>query len=66
MKTWGQARSHWDFVAELSLKAAETREEDHIEAATAQMEIERVILASNRQESLKTLKYHRVIEAANK
>jgi hypothetical protein len=47
MRPWRQARPHWDFAAELSLKAAEMREEDDIEAATAQMEIERVILASN-------------------
>jgi len=38
MKPWRQARPHWDFAAELLLKAAETREEDDIEAATAQME----------------------------
>jgi hypothetical protein len=47
MRPWRQARPHWHFAAELSLKAAETREEDDIEAATAQIEIERVILASN-------------------
>jgi hypothetical protein len=38
MKPWHQARPHWDFAAELLLKAAATREEDDIEAATAQME----------------------------
>ena len=38
MKPWRQARPHWDFAAELLLKAAETRESDDIEAATAQME----------------------------
>ena len=38
MKSWRQARPHWDFAAELLLKAAETRESDDIEAATAQME----------------------------
>jgi hypothetical protein len=38
MRPWRQARPHWDFAAELLLKAAETREEDDIEAATAQME----------------------------
>ena len=38
MKPWRQARPHWDFAAELLLKAAATREEEDIEAATAQME----------------------------
>jgi len=38
MKPWRQARPYWDFAAELLLKTAETREEDDIEAATAQME----------------------------
>jgi hypothetical protein len=38
MKPWRQAWPHWDCAAELLLKAAETREEDDIEAATAQME----------------------------
>ena len=38
MKPFRQARPHWDFAAELLLKAAETREEEDIEAATAQME----------------------------
>ena len=38
MKTWGQARPHWDFAAELLLKAAETRKESDIDMATAQME----------------------------
>ena len=38
MKPWRQARPHWDFAAELLLKAAETREAEDIEAATAQME----------------------------
>ena len=33
-----QARPHWDFAAELLLKAAETRKESDIEMATAQME----------------------------
>jgi hypothetical protein len=33
-----QARPSWDFAAELLLKAAEMREEEDIEAATAQME----------------------------
>jgi hypothetical protein len=39
MKPWRQAtRPHWDFAAELLLKAAQTREESDIEMATAQME----------------------------
>jgi len=38
MKPFRQARPHWDFAGELLLKAAETREEEDIEAATAQME----------------------------
>jgi len=38
MKPFRQARPHWDFAAELLLKAAATREEEDIEAATAQME----------------------------
>jgi hypothetical protein len=38
MKPWRQARLHWDFAAELLLKAAATRDQDDIEAATAQME----------------------------
>jgi len=38
LRPWRQAWPHWDFAAELLLKAAETREEDEIEAATAQME----------------------------
>jgi hypothetical protein len=38
MRPWRQARPHWDFVAELLLKAAETRDESDVEMATAQME----------------------------
>jgi hypothetical protein len=38
MKIWRQARPHWDFAAELVLKAAQTRKESDIEMATAQME----------------------------
>jgi hypothetical protein len=38
MKPWRQARPHWDFAAELLLKAAQTGEDADIEAATAQME----------------------------
>ena len=32
------SRAHWDHVAELPLKAAQTRKKSDIEAATAQME----------------------------
>ena len=38
MRPWHQARPHWDFAAELTLKAAQTGEESDIEMATAQME----------------------------
>jgi hypothetical protein len=38
MKRWRQARPHWDFAAELLLKAAQTRGEADIEMVTAQME----------------------------
>jgi hypothetical protein len=38
MLPWRQSRPHWDFAAELLLKAAATREEGDIGAATAQME----------------------------
>ena len=38
MKPWRQARPHWDYAAELLLKAAGTKAEEDIEAATAQME----------------------------
>jgi hypothetical protein len=38
MKPWSQARPHWDFAAELLLKAAVTGEESDIKRATAQME----------------------------
>jgi len=38
MKPWRQARPHWDFAAELLLKAAQTKEESDIEIATAQIE----------------------------
>ena len=37
MRPWRQARPHWDFAAELLLKAAQTKEESDIEMATAQM-----------------------------
>ena len=36
VRPWRQARPHWDFAAELLLKAAQTKEEP--EMATAQME----------------------------
>jgi len=35
MKPWRQVRPHWDFAAELLLKAAETRKESDIDMATA-------------------------------
>jgi hypothetical protein len=38
MKPWRQVRPHWDFAAELLLRAAQTGRDDDIEAATAQME----------------------------
>src|SRR6516164_5553523 len=38
MRPWRQARPHWDFAAELLLKAAQTKEVPDIETATAQME----------------------------
>jgi hypothetical protein len=38
IKRWRQARPHWDYAAELLLKAAETRRESDIEMATAQIE----------------------------
>jgi hypothetical protein len=38
MRPWRQARPHWDFAAELPLKAAQTKEESDIEMATAQIE----------------------------
>jgi hypothetical protein len=40
MKPWRQARPHWDFAAELLLRAAETRKWEDVEEATAQMERE--------------------------
>jgi predicted acylesterase/phospholipase RssA len=36
--SWCQARPHWDFAAELLLKAAETGKRRDVEAATAQIE----------------------------
>ena len=38
MRPFRQVRKHWDFGAELLLKAAQTKEESDIEMATAQME----------------------------
>jgi len=38
MKPWRQARPHWDFAAELLMRAADTRKPEDVEAATAQME----------------------------
>ena len=38
MRSWRQARPHWDFATGLLLKAAQTKEESDIETATAQME----------------------------
>jgi hypothetical protein len=38
MRPWRQSRPHWDFAAELLLKAAQTKEESDIAMATAQME----------------------------
>jgi len=38
MRPWRQARPHWEYAAELLLKAAETGKTVDIEAATAQME----------------------------
>ena len=38
MRPWRQSRPHWDFAAELLLKAAQTNEESDIAMATAQME----------------------------
>ena len=38
LRTWRQARPHWDFAAELLLQAAETGKRRGVEAATAQME----------------------------
>jgi hypothetical protein len=38
LRPFRQARPHWDFAAELLLKAAQTRVESDIEMATVQME----------------------------
>jgi hypothetical protein len=38
MRRWRQARPHWDFAAELLLKAAETGKRRDVKAATTQME----------------------------
>jgi hypothetical protein len=37
MKPFRQAQPHWDFAAELLLRAAETGKRRDVEAATAQM-----------------------------
>jgi hypothetical protein len=38
LRSWRQARPHWDFAAEPLLKAAETGTRRDVETATAQME----------------------------
>ena len=38
LRSWRQGRPHWDFAAELLLRAAETGKRRDVEAATAQME----------------------------
>jgi hypothetical protein len=38
LRSWRQARPHWDFAAELLLRAAETGKRRDVEAATAQIE----------------------------
>ena len=38
LRSWREARPHWDFAAEVLLKAAETGKETDIDMATAQME----------------------------
>jgi hypothetical protein len=38
LRPFRQARPHWDFAAELLLKAAETGKRGDVEAATSQME----------------------------
>jgi hypothetical protein len=38
LRPFRQARPHWDFAAELLLRAAETGKRRDVEAATAQME----------------------------
>ena len=37
LRSWRHARPHWDFAAELLLKAAETGKRRDVEAATAQI-----------------------------
>jgi hypothetical protein len=38
LRSWRQGRPHWDFAAELLLRAAETVKRRDVEAATAEME----------------------------
>jgi hypothetical protein len=38
LRSWRQPRPHWDFAAELHLKAAETGKRRDVEAASSQME----------------------------
>jgi hypothetical protein len=38
LRPWCQAHPHWDYAAELLLKAAESGKASDVEAATAQME----------------------------
>jgi len=38
LRSWRQGRPHWDFAAELLLKAAETGKRRDVEAAMSQME----------------------------
>jgi len=38
LRSWRQGRPHWDFAAELLLKAAETGKRRDVEAAVSQME----------------------------
>ena len=38
LRSWRQARPHWDFAAEPLLRAAETGKRRDVEAATAQIE----------------------------
>ena len=38
LRSWRQGRPHWDFAAELLLRAAETGKRRDVDAASAQME----------------------------
>jgi hypothetical protein len=44
VKPWRPVQPHWDFAAELLLKAAQTRNESDIEMAMAQMERALVVI----------------------